>query len=781
MRALSTVLFTAVGLLAVAQTCTTTPVGGAESQLAYEFVCDRSTDGGTVVAVQPDNALGAMPLSRVAADGTVAWSRRINCTNPIFQLIPTAISALDDGGAVIIGDLTSYYWWVPPYSFFIRVDGSGQPVVAKIIGRDTGNDGQVGSWSHICRTQDGAFVLSGSSEGYGSSGTTPILKLDADANEIWSKRYEPDANGTTYQIGEESGLVEDPNGDLVLFIRVGAYQSQGYHWMIRTDASGAPIATYRYDTPWTVYSACGTSDGGYIVGGSTASGNDTPCLWKLDHDGVPQWSNVMAPGVDPYNSRISSIAEMTDGSLIATPKWGNNVSLLHFSNAGALLEAMYAPGAYDVSKIAGIGQDSVSYVYCSINDNGNPTVMHATDLANGTCALNPASTTVSQGVPSWTIVSDPVPFHATSPYKMWDLSIGPLADLTGLDLRSHVATGCPRPGFPYYTSASVRNYGGDPSGVVDVTLTLDPGLVLYSFYPDNPVSTAGNVVTWSMPSLPAFGGYDFHVAGTVPVGTPLGTTLNTTFTASQPSPELDLVNNTASFSDIVTGSYDPNDKLVSPRDFYHIENDSVLNYTIRFQNTGTAEAINVVVVDTLPMDVDTRTFEMGVASHPYTYTLTGNGILTFTFENINLPDSNTNEPLSHGLVNFKIKPILPLQLGQEITNAADIYFDFNPPVHTPAATVVVTDETGVRPLVMPAQLVVYPVPTKNSLMAVLPEGFKPVQAFAIGVDGRRLPMVLPPSSAGQVQFATQHLPVGAYVLTLRAQDGKRLSARFVKE
>ena len=210
-------------------------------------------------------------------------------------------------------------------------------------------------------------------------------------------------------------------------------------------------------------------------------------------------------------------------------------------------------------------------------------------------------------------------------------------------------------------------------------------------------------------------------------------------------------------------------------------NDSVLDYTIQFQNTGNDTAFTVVVRDTLPLDVDTRTFEMGAASHPYTYTLTGNGILTFTFNNILLPDSNTNEPMSHGLVNFRIKPMLPLALSQEISNTADIYFDFNPPIHTPAATVVVTDETGVRPLVKPAQLVVYPVPAKNTLSAMLPEGFKPTQAFAIGADGRRLPLVLPPSSAGQVQFATQHLPAGAYVLTLRSQDGKRLSARFVKE
>jgi uncharacterized repeat protein (TIGR01451 family) len=71
-----------------------------------------------------------------------------------------------------------------------------------------------------------------------------------------------------------------------------------------------------------------------------------------------------------------------------------------------------------------------------------------------------------------------------------------------------------------------------------------------------------------------------------------------------------------------------------------------LNYVIRFQNTGTDVAYKVVVVDTLSEHLDISTLQIGAASHPYKMTVSGKGkpILTFTFDNIMLPDSSTMSP-----------------------------------------------------------------------------------------------------------------------------------------
>jgi uncharacterized repeat protein (TIGR01451 family) len=137
----------------------------------------------------------------------------------------------------------------------------------------------------------------------------------------------------------------------------------------------------------------------------------------------------------------------------------------------------------------------------------------------------------------------------------------------------------------------------------------------------------------------------------------------------------------------IIGSYDPNDKQVSPLGVTqnrYVPVGSTLDYLIRFQNVGTAEAINIVVVDTLSEHLAMEKFEMMSASHPYELSISGKGrpILTWTFKNINLPDSTSNEPGSHGFIKFKISHKPEVVQGTKIENYADIYFDYNEPIRT---------------------------------------------------------------------------------------------------
>ena len=135
----------------------------------------------------------------------------------------------------------------------------------------------------------------------------------------------------------------------------------------------------------------------------------------------------------------------------------------------------------------------------------------------------------------------------------------------------------------------------------------------------------------------------------------------------------------------VTGSYDPNDKQAFPSGIgpnHLVEPDWEIEYLIRFQNTGTDTAFTVVIRDTLSPHLNPSTVRPGAASHPYSWELTGTGALSFTFDNILLPDSNTNEALSHGYVSFKIEQEADIVPGTVFENTAFIYFDFNDPVQT---------------------------------------------------------------------------------------------------
>jgi len=137
----------------------------------------------------------------------------------------------------------------------------------------------------------------------------------------------------------------------------------------------------------------------------------------------------------------------------------------------------------------------------------------------------------------------------------------------------------------------------------------------------------------------------------------------------------------------ILNSYDPNDKVAQPIGVgvnRYIKNTDKIDYTIRFQNTGNDKAYKVVIVDTLDANLDISTYLQGASSHNYSLQVSGKErpVLTYTFENIMLPDSTTNSVESNGFVSFSIYPLKTSTPGTTIKNNAAIYFDFNPPVIT---------------------------------------------------------------------------------------------------
>ena len=136
---------------------------------------------------------------------------------------------------------------------------------------------------------------------------------------------------------------------------------------------------------------------------------------------------------------------------------------------------------------------------------------------------------------------------------------------------------------------------------------------------------------------------------------------------------------------IVTGSYDPNDKRGFPlgvTNQHHIQPNQQLQYIVRFQNTGTDTAFTVVIRDTLDTDLNIFTVNSGVSSHNYTFRKYGPRVLEWTFDDIMLPDSTTDEPGSNGFITFTVDQVPDLPNGTVINNQADIYFDFNAPIIT---------------------------------------------------------------------------------------------------
>lgn len=165
----------------------------------------------------------------------------------------------------------------------------------------------------------------------------------------------------------------------------------------------------------------------------------------------------------------------------------------------------------------------------------------------------------------------------------------------------------------------------------------------------------------------------------------------------------------------VIGSWDPNDKTGFPLGISNqhlISKNTDIDYLIRFQNTGTDTAFNIVVRDTLSAKLDARSIRLGASSHAYEYSLENGNILVFNFKDIKLVDSFANEPGSHGYLRFKVAQQPNLAAGTQIENEAAIYFDFNPPIFT--------NTTLHRIGAVPHVSSVYHIAGKNNQISVYP-------------------------------------------------------------
>ncbi|NHM07547.1 T9SS type A sorting domain-containing protein [Flavobacterium sp. CYK-4] len=257
------------------------------------------------------------------------------------------------------------------------------------------------------------------------------------------------------------------------------------------------------------------------------------------------------------------------------------------------------------------------------------------------------------------------------------------ADCVDLSIILTHSGGSPRPSNSYTNVLRYKNWGYQtiPSGVI--TFTKDPSTSITS------VSQAGTVAT------PTGFTYGFTnllpneqrqifinmLLPAIPLVT-MGQVLNGT--ASITPIDNYHENNTSTVSQVIVASFDPNDmnerhggKIL----YSSFTDNDYLTYTIQFENTGTAEAFDINVVDLLDEKLDETSVRMVDASHDYTLERVGSN-LTWNFTDINLPPSVANTNIGKGFIVFEVKPRPGFAVGDIIPNTADIYFDTNPAITT---------------------------------------------------------------------------------------------------
>ncbi|MEM8584731.1 MAG: T9SS type A sorting domain-containing protein [Bacteroidota bacterium] len=227
----------------------------------------------------------------------------------------------------------------------------------------------------------------------------------------------------------------------------------------------------------------------------------------------------------------------------------------------------------------------------------------------------------------------------------------------------------------------------------------------------------------------------------------------------------------------VIGAYDPNDKLAEPRGYGNdnfIEPGTPVEYTIRFQNTGTDTAFNVFIRDTLHPLLDPGTITLGAASHRYRADIDTAGAINFFFDNIMLPDSFVNEPASHGAVSFTILPYEDIEPGNAFTNRAGIYFDFNDPIITNDYLLTIEEDflsTSIFEWSPRAtELVVFPNPTQGPAWIELPQAALDQELEIVVIDllGREQLQYSYGPATERPGVDLANLVQGWYVLQLRS-------------
>ncbi|HOZ81730.1 MAG TPA: T9SS type A sorting domain-containing protein [Bacteroidia bacterium] len=664
------------------------------------------------------------------------------------------------------------------------------------------------------QTTDGGYILGGFSISSISGDKTEysiggsdywVVKLDASGNIQWQNTIGGYENDNLYSLQQttDGGYIlggrsmSNATGDKT-------ENSQGLddYWVVKIDATGNiqwqnTIGGNSWDELESIEQ---TSDGGYILGGSSDSDNSGDKTensqgdfdyWvvKLDATGNLQWQNTI--GGDNWD-KLKSIQQTTDGSYIFGGYSSSNIS-------GDKTENSQGNYDYWVINIDSIGnilwQNTIGGLYAEALSSIKQTIDGGYII--GGQSVSPISgdkTEDSQGNNDYWVIKLTDKYNLIDGKMYADVNNNTIQDVGELGVSNKMVTEqntgrlsfsqqngkyslsvLDTGGFSvsastinYYNSVplvhtayfnninqtdSLNDFALQPNGVInDVCINLTPVSLFRSgfdatyyisyinngtttltptviFFPDANVSfTSANVtptsvttdsVVWNIGALAPFQSGSIVVTVNVHTGLPIGSLINSSVRIEPVAGDANPGCNYSSWEVFTTGSFDPNDILVSRDTLFttEIPNPPYLDYIIRFQNTGNDTAFNVKILNPLDTNkLQLNTLEYVASSHPVNMNfIYHERNMEFKFDNILLPDSNVNEPLSHGFIHYRIKPKTSLVLNDSIQNNAAIYFDFNDPVITNTATTHVVLPTGIASYQSAENIQLFPNPAQSEL------------------------------------------------------------------
>lgn len=611
------------------------------------------------------------------------------------------VSKLDNNGNFIWAKQVGDYPIEDGYA--MRVDGSGNSYITGHFGHTVDFDPGAGVFNLVSNGQFDLFVL----------------KLDSAGNFMWVKQIggfesdegfslELDNNGNVYTTGSFSGTTDFDPGIGTYYLTAGALwdifisklDSNGnFVWakrmgngMIPYDNRGNGLTIDKWNSVYTTGYFEGTVD--FDPGPATynltmaGSGNTAHDIFiqKLDEFGNFVWAvRVGDTGLDFGNSIAVDLSGSvyTTGFFSVSPDFDPGIDTFNLSSNGSNDIFIYKL-RQNFCNFMSVNIDSVADITCT-NSLGFASAYAINGIAPYTYSWNTipptydsVATFIQDGIYTLTVTDD------SSCTRNVSILINDFSAPFIYDLNVNLIATNFRPNQTTHIWLDADNKGCVPvSG--ELILILD-SLVSYSGANPLPDSISGDTLIWNYANLVHdFIHFKTHVTVTTSPTVISGDLICLKAIINPIVGDADSTNNVKQYCSRVVNSYDPNEKQVFPIgecSLGYIDSSQLITYTIRFQNTGNANALNVFIVDSLDTALDLNTVRVVCSSHYMHTEILPSNVLKFVFNNINLPDSSTNEAFSHGYVVFQALLDSNSGAGTVIKNNAHIYFDYNTPVNT---------------------------------------------------------------------------------------------------
>ena len=337
-----------------------------------------------------------------------------------------------------------------------------------------------------------------------------------------------------------------------------------------------------------------------------------------------------------------------------------------------------------------------------------------------------------------------------------------------------------RPGFDSKYKIVYKNKGNQTQSG-SVNLIFDDAIL--DVVISNPVGSSQNTnnLSWIFSNLKPFETREITL--TLNVNSPMeipavnnGDVLKFVATITSQGPDETPIDNTFTLNQTVVGSYDPNDKTCLEGNIIKPELiGQYVHYMIRFENTGTYAAQNVVVKDMIDLaKFDISSLIPTSSSHSFVSKISDNNRVEFIFENINLPFDDAN---NDGYIAFKIKTLPTLKVGDSFTNEANIYFDYNFPIVTNKATSKFETTLNIQDFEFSNYFSLYPNPANEELNIIAKQNIE-IQSLTI-YDILGQVVIAVPNAKSVSKIDVSKLSSGNYFVKVKSDKGIS-SMKFIK-